>query len=209
MIRKVANYYAGVGGNRVLWGDEVHVTAIEYDEEIAAVYAALWPNDKVVVADAHQHMLEHLNEFDLIWSSPPCQSHSQIRYNLGYVANRQSQSKVKPLYPDLRLYEEILLLQHYCESKWVVENTIPYYQPLIAGKKVAGHIWWSNFEISPIQTVNRGHRNGTITSLQQRKGIDLSKFKIGNKRQILRNCVEPEVGLHVLECAKNNPILGK
>lgn len=33
---------------------------------------------------------------------------------------------------------------------------------------------------------------------QQRLGIDLSAFKIKNKRLLLRNCVEPEVGLHIL-----------
>ena len=35
------------------------------------------------------------------------------------------------------------------------------------------------------------------------KGMDISKYKIKNKRQILRNCVEPELGLHILRQISN------
>ena len=73
---KILNLYAGIGGNRKLWGDEDQVTAIEYDENIAAVYQDLWPNDIVIVADAHQYLLDHYHEYDFIWGSPPCPSHS-------------------------------------------------------------------------------------------------------------------------------------
>ena len=31
---KILNLYAGIGGNRKLWGEEHEVTAIEYDEKI-------------------------------------------------------------------------------------------------------------------------------------------------------------------------------
>ena len=202
-IREVANYYCGVGGNRAEWGDEVHVTAIEYDPEIAAVYQDLYPNDTVIVCDAHHHMLENYMKFDFIWSSPPCQTHSQIRYNIGFKANRKY-SKVAAKYPDMKLYEEILMLKYYCQTKWVVENTIPFYPPLVEGLKTGGHIWWSNFEITPIEHGTRGHRGGTVETLQDRKAINLDKYSIGNKRQILRNCVEPEVGKHVFLCAQHS-----
>lgn len=196
---RILNLYAGIGGNRRLWGDKHEITAIENNDNIAVVYSQLYPNDNVIVTDAHQYLLEHYKEFDFIWSSPPCPTHSQLRYNIGYKADRKY-AKVKAVYPDMKLYEEILLLQYWFDGGWVVENTVPYYEPLIPATKSGGHIWWSNFEIPKIDFTNRGHRGGTVESLQERKGIDLSKYKwLTNKRQILRNCVEPEVGQAILE----------
>ena len=149
------------------------------------------------MADAHQYLLENYMNFDFIWSSPPCQSHSQIRYNIGFKADRKYK-KVDAKYPDMKLYEEILLLQYWFDGKWVVENTIPYYKPLIEGVKMGKHLWWSNFDVGVCEIKNRGHRGGTVESLSKLKGFDLSKYDIKNKRQILRNCVEPELGLHIL-----------
>ncbi len=177
---KVLNLYAGIGGNRKLWKD-VEVTAIEIDKKIAKIYQDFFPQDKVIVTDAHQYLLDHYEEFDFIWSSPPCPSHSQLRFNIGFKANRKY-DKVKAIYPDMKLYEEILLLTHWFKGEWVVENTVPYYEPLIKGCKTGGHIWWSNFIINTIKHGNRNHRNGTIESLQQRKQLDLSKYNIENKR---------------------------
>lgn len=66
---KILNLYAGIGGNRKLWGNNYEITAIELDEKIAAVYKELYPNDNVIVADAHTYLLKHFREFDFIWSS--------------------------------------------------------------------------------------------------------------------------------------------
>lgn len=197
---RVLNLYCGVGGNRKLWQD-CEVTAVEYDPEIAAIYKDLYPNDIVVVADAHQYLLDHFHEFDLIWTSPPCQTHSQIRFNIGFLADRKYK-KVDAVYPDMKLYQEIIFLDNYFDGIYVVENTIPFYEPLIKATKAGGHLWWANFKITEFDHGNRNHRGGTVPSLQDRKQIDLSKYPIGNKRQILRNCVEPEVGLHIFNCAR-------
>ena len=56
---KVGNLYAGIGGNRKLWPKECEVTAIENNKEIAKIYLDFFPNDKVIVIDAHQFLLEH------------------------------------------------------------------------------------------------------------------------------------------------------
>jgi DNA (cytosine-5)-methyltransferase 1 len=75
---RILNLYAGIGGNRKLWED-VDVTAVEWNEEIARVYSDNFPNDKVIVADAHQYLLDHYTEFDFIWASPPCPTHSRTK----------------------------------------------------------------------------------------------------------------------------------
>jgi DNA (cytosine-5)-methyltransferase 1 len=80
---KILNLYAGIGGNRKLWGNEYEVTAVEFDPKIAAIYKDFFPSDNVVVADAHQYLLDHFREYDFIWSSPPCPSHSRIRNEAG------------------------------------------------------------------------------------------------------------------------------
>ncbi len=197
---KILNLYAGIGGNRRLWGDDHEIVAVEWDEGIAEIYKDFFPRDKIVIGDAHQYLLNHYQEFDFIWSSPPCPSHSQLRFNLGFKANRKY-AKVKAVYPDMTLYQEIILLSHWFKGLYVVENTIPYYEPLIKGVKTGGHIWWSNFYIGEIKFSSRGHRYGNVETLQIRKMFDLNKFRIKDKRKILRNCVEPEVGKKILDFA--------
>ena len=39
-MAKILNLYAGIGGNRKLWGDEHEITAVEYDEATADVYTS-------------------------------------------------------------------------------------------------------------------------------------------------------------------------
>lgn len=96
---KALNLYAGVGGNRKLWGG-VEVTAVEFNPSIAAAYQDLYPNDTVIVGDAHQYLLDHYHEFDFIWASPPCQSHSRARYIV--AKSDYEQKNVQPIYPDMK-----------------------------------------------------------------------------------------------------------
>ena len=119
---RVLNLYACLGGNRLLW-ENCEVTAVELDTELARLYKERFPNDNVVIADAHQYLLEHYKDFDFIWSSPPCPSHSRARY----WSSSNYDTTTEAIYPDMKLYEEILFLQHYYRTgKYVVENVIPY-----------------------------------------------------------------------------------
>ena len=80
---KILNLYACLGGNRYKWNEvkeDIEVTAVELDSEAARLYQERFPNDIVIIADAHQYLLDHYKEFDFIWSSPPCPSHSRARY---------------------------------------------------------------------------------------------------------------------------------
>lgn len=192
---KILNLYAGIGGNRKLWGDKHEVVAVENDLDILGAYKSFFPNDKVELADAHQYLLDHFNEFDFIWSSPPCQTHSNIRQNLG-VRFRG----VKPVYPDMKLYQEILFLQANFKGKFVVENVKPYYEPLIKPNVVLQrHLFWCNFDIKKESFKSDVLRTGQIPDLQEAYGFDLGNFKLKNKRQVLRNCVKPEVGKYILD----------
>lgn len=199
---RILNLYAGIGGNRKLWSDEHEIVAVEHKPEIAAIYQDLYPDDTVIIGDAHEYLRENYYDFDFIWSSPPCQSHSKARFFASSSSKKEFRDRQPPIFPDMRLYQEILFLKHYARhTKWVVENVIGYYQPLIAPLVLAEHYWWSNFFIpSGIGRSDRAH-SGTVAKLQERKGIDLSKYKYSDKRLLLRNCVEPEIGAHILKYA--------
>lgn len=190
---KILNLYAGIGGNRKLW-ENVDVTAVELNPDIAKIYQDFFPNDKVIVGDAHQYLLEHYKEFDFIWSSPPCPTHSRARKQL---AVKSWGIQNHPVFPDMTLYQEIIFLNHYFEGKWLVENVIAFYKPLIRPNEFGSHWFWANFFIPPIKSNSRKH-DGKIKELQERKDFDISPYKnIGRKDKILRNCVEPELGLHI------------
>lgn len=196
---RILNLYAGIGGNRKLWGDEHQVTAVEYDADIAAVYSDLFPNDTVVVDDAHAYLLEHHKDFDFIWSSPPCQTHSSFRYNID-VKLRGSEEK----YPDMTLYEEILFLKYHSESLWLIENVVPYYPPMLNPVKRNRHLYWANFDIPELTKVVENLRSkNKISEMEELHGYDLSAYKLPNKRQILRNCVAPDTGLQLLRVVED------
>lgn len=199
---KILNLYSGIGGNRKLWGDEHEVTAIELENNIADVYKQNFPNDEVIIADAHEYLLNHYKAFDFIWSSPPCQTHSKMAKATRHELNR---------YTDLSLYQEILLLEHFFKGKYVVENVSPYYEPLIhPTKKVGRHLFWSNFRIGSFDAENI---KGFITNATSKEAEEMKKW-LGIKYegnlyyknnhdpgQVLRNCVNPETGQYILDCA--------
>ena len=188
---KILNLYCGIGGNRKLWGDEHEITAVEWDPAIAKIYQDFFPNDKVIVTDAHQYLLEHYKEFDFIWSSPPCPSHSRLGID---------NIKRKVVYPDMKLYEEILLLKRYFKGKWLVENVISYYDPLITPQILQRHYFWANFMITPKEFVREktcSYRDRErLTEIYQ---INIDKYSGIDKRKCLRNCVLPELGLHIFQ----------
>jgi DNA (cytosine-5)-methyltransferase 1 len=194
---KILNLYACLGGNRYKWGDEHEVTAVELDPELAILYQERFPNDKVIVADAHQYLLDHYKEFDFIWSSPPCPSHSRARF-----ARRNTTT---PEYPDMMLYQEILFLDNWFDGKYCVENVIPYYQPLIAGKKIGRHLYWTNFRLPNDlneRTCNIMEGEDEINRYCEYHEYDFRKYK-GEQRtdKIARNLVDFEAGKTILDTA--------
>lgn len=206
---KILNLYACLGGNRYKWDDvaneariEIEITAIELDTELAKLYQERFPNDKVIIADAHQYLLEHYKDFDFIWSSPPCPSHSRARY----WNSSNYDTITQPIYPDLKLYEEILFLQHYYKhGKFVVENVIPYYDPLIPAQKRGRHLYWTNFNL-PKEIGDRGfsisQEKNELKSLCIFHDYDFKKYK-GEQPivKIGRNLVDYEAGKTIFKTA--------
>ena len=194
---KILNLYAGIGGNRKLWPDEHEITAIEHNEEIANIYHDFFPDDEIIITDAHQYLLENYMNYDFIWSSPPCPTHSDARR-----AAVQG-GRYKPLYPDMKLYQEIILLKNFASKKtlWIIENVKPYYEYLISPNIILSrHPFWCNFYIYEKNIIDkRIHSN--IKGSDILYGFDLSNYKINNKRQTLRNMVNPELGLYILNQA--------
>lgn len=197
---KILNLYAGLGGNRKLWGDEHEITAVELNPTIAQFYKDHFQNDTVLIEDAHDYLLNYYSYFDLVWSSVNCPSHSRARFWASVSAKRY-----KPVFPDMKLYEEILFLTHYFKGNWIVENVDPYYEPLIKPTvKIGRHLFWSNFNITKIQVKEANINRGRISEWQELHGFDITGYSFSTRRdKILRNCVNPELGLHILNCAQN------
>lgn len=196
---RILNLYACLGGNRYKWGDDHEIVAVEIDQELARMYKERFPKDVVVVGDAHQYLLEHYKEFDFIWSSPPCTSHSRTRHS------QKNQDTFIPMYPDMRLYQEIIFLQSYFQGRFCVENVRPFYPPLMHGYKRGRHIYWTNFHL-PMDLGERKHKimktDNEISKWCKFHEINLSSYK-GKQRKdtIARNLVDYKVGKTILDLA--------
>lgn len=179
---KILNLYAGIGGNRRLWGNTYDITAVEFNEKRANIYKNSFPNDKVLIEDAHQYLLDHYKEFDFIWSSPPCPTHSMTNHFLN------AQGVIR--FPDMKLYQQIIFLKHFYKGKYCVENVKSYYEPLIKPQHIGRHYLWSNFIIPKIKQPKDdiGRMNG-------------NRQKAHKKTIEERNAVNSELGLHILNRA--------
>ena len=191
---KILNLYAGIGGNRKLWvGHEI--TAVELNPQIAAIYQDFFPNDRVIVGDAHQYLLDHFKKFDFIWSSPPCPTHSRMNH-MKHMPDR---------YPDMKLHQEVYFLKHFFGGLYVVENVKSYYEPPLKPVEMNKHYFWSNFYILKFEDDRkvRNDKGCTLEWKMKERGIIVDDFHAydGDKRTLINNCVQPELGLHILNTA--------
>lgn len=201
----VLNLYSALLGNRRGWPVD-KVTNVEVMPALNRISKRDFPNDEFIETDAHQYLLNHSDDYDFIWSSPPCQSHTRLM--------KFTRHKVRK-YPDMALYQEILFLDHFFKGKWVVENVVPYYEPLIKPTaKIGRHLFWSNFLIHPMMNEPKQPKNFTKLATVEGKKVmmdwlgihyDENIYYDGNHCpvQVLRNAVHPLIGKHVYECAFN------
>jgi len=208
--KKILNLYGGLGGNvKELDNNLYEITTVEKDSKIAIAYQLNNPTHKVVVGDALEYLLNHYSEYDIVWASPTCQSHGRMV--------KATRHKIKKM-PDMSLYQVIIFLTHFFKGGWIVENVKPYYEPLIKPTAIIGrHVFWSNFRISNIEVKNlKGFINNTNT-----KGAEALKKHLGIKyegniyydgnhcpAQVLRNCVPPKLGLHIINEYELNGVDG-
>tara|TARA_R100001244_G_C5111275_1_gene121231 strand:+ start:15 stop:656 length:642 start_codon:yes stop_codon:yes gene_type:complete len=195
---KILNLYACLGGNRYKWGDDHDITAVEWDDELVMLYQERFPKDKVIVADAHQYLLDHYKEFDFIWSSPPCPTHSRINIS------QYTRDSWKPRYPDMKLYEEIIFLDKYFKGKYVVENVIPFYTPLIPALERNRHLYWTNFNLPNVVSKRKNpdlsRTKNLVKVLSEFHDYDFTKYKgKQSKQKIARNLVDYEAGKTILD----------
>lgn len=185
----VLNLYCGIGGNRKLWTD-CNVTAVELNEKVAEEYKRRFPNDTVIVGDAHEYLLHNFKRFDFVWGSPPCPTHSRTNYFTQAI-------KKVPTYPDMKLWQEIIYLDQFHKGLWCIENVIPYYEPFLPQyTKIGRHFIWSNFKIPVIAMP----KNEIGTMMKQYVGTGKHAH---DKSLEDRNAVNSDLGLHILNCARN------
>lgn len=192
---KILNLYCGLGGNRRGWPPGDYVTAVDIDPGVLGEYEKAFPQDQCVLDDAHEFLRLNFREYDAIWSSPPCQSHSRMsRVNYGRHAFTA--------YPDFRLYEEVVFLQANCEAPWIVENVVPFYRMPIRGEIRGRHVFWSNKYVPQFTVKGLDPTVCTRRELAKELGFDYE----GNIYQgsndplkVMRNCVHPEIGRIIYE----------
>ena len=196
---KILNLYACLGGNRYKWGDEHDITAVEMDPVLAKLYQERFPDDKVVQGDAHQYLLDHYKEYDFIWSSPPCPTHSRVRFS------QKTTDFYIPKYPDMSLYQQVIFLENHFEGKYCVENVIPYYEPLIPAKKRGRHLYWTNFNLPnklSDRKVNVAHGRDEVKNLCEFHEFDFYQYSgKQSKQKIARNLVDFVAGKAILDAA--------
>jgi DNA (cytosine-5)-methyltransferase 1 len=201
---KVLNLYACLGGNRYKWDEvaDIDVTAVELDPYAAELYAERFPNDTVIVADAHAYLLDNYQRFDFIWSSPPCPTHSGTNHFLN------AQGVIR--YPDMGLYQEIIFLKTFYDGKFCVENVIPYYEPLIPANKRGRHMYWTNFQLpnvlstrqAPSMKAHGDRPANNWKAFADFHEVDVSKYKgKQSKAKMARNLVDYEAGRTIFETA--------
>lgn len=197
---KILNLYSSIWGNRKLRGDDHDITAVEMEQARADYYKERFPNDTVIIWDAHEYLLNHYKEYDFIRWSPPCPTHSDIRRCWVHAWQYDA------LYPDMKLYQEIILLKHFAPiwSKRVIENVVPYYDLLIPAQKIWRHLFWSNFFIPQYRWESWVIISWKwwIVWSEEVNWFCVKDTNIANKRKALRDMVDPNLWLHILEASQ-------
>jgi DNA (cytosine-5)-methyltransferase 1 len=197
---RILNLFGGIGANRSPWGEKHVIVTVEHNQQIAYLYYLRFPKDIIIIADAYDYVLKHFMEFDFIWASPPCNTHTFLNVLIVSKMDRGFKAKL----PDLQLYSLVIFLKRFFKGLWIVENVKPYYEPLIKPSFQLGrHIFWSNFHVEKKEFREKEYTNDMVyTARVKQVDLDLiNKFncKSFRKDQLLRNAVNPKISAHIFK----------
>lgn len=204
---KILNLFAGIGGNRTLWGEEHEIVAVESNQQILDIYISRFPNDEYVLGDALTVLRQHGEEFDFIWASPSCTTHTSMN-----VLTKGKYGTLPEIPDDRSLYGLIRWLQIWFKGKWVVENVKDYMGFLIPPtSNLDRHYFWSNFTIPEKSFPREGNiAKEDFASLARFHKINeniIPFYKWDRNHDfrwtVLRNCVDYRIGKYILDCAQN------
>jgi len=109
-------------------------------------------------------------------------------------------------YPDMKLYQEVIFLDNFFKGKYVVENVIPFYTPLIPSNKRGRHLYWTNFNLP--NNINERPAIGISQGVNEVKRLcefhDYDFYKYKGKQptnKIARNLVDYKAGKTIFETA--------
>lgn len=223
---KILNLFAGLGGNRKTWSDH-EITALEINPGICKIYSELYPNDTIITQDYEEYLRNKNNDldFDLIWGSPPCQTHSHMQVFTRHNKKRQPIPKMD------QVQGLALWLKRNTDCKFVIENVIPSYGIVSLEDKgiyhvvLDRHIFYSNFIIKKKKFRSRSSEvHGKISGLMRMDAVQLSIYhdlpleiieKVKGLQEtghdhlkVLRNLCDYQIGDYILKQSlkKNNLI---
>lgn len=200
---RILNLESGLGGNVNLIDDLEHeIVNVELEPKIYEVHKFRKPNQVHILGDSSEYLLKNYKDFDFIWTSPPCQTHSKMN-----KATRHNTIR----FVDPMLIQRIIFLKHWYKGKYVVENVTPYYEPYPGYQKLGRHLFWTNFEIKPFEMPEQPKGFINMATIEAKKtmmdwlGIHYEKNIYYGKNhcpvQILRNCVHPVIGKNIFDQA--------
>ncbi len=200
---KILDLFCGIGGvakgfQRYLLeqGMSFEYYAVDVDPKVLRAHKKFNPLSNTILRDAYSFTDDELLEFDFIWASPPCETHSRLNfYNWG------NPKKYKE--PDMRFYELIEMLYR-LNIPFVVENVEPYYKPPIKPSvKVYRHVLWTNLSIRPfrVDLPNFSDVKDDVKSLTKYHGVPRDVVNtLGTARKArsaLRDMVNPIVSYNI------------
>lgn len=181
---KFLNTFAGVGGNtELLDRDKFEVTHIELYSKPTRYLEENFPNDIVLRKNAWRYIPENFRDYDIVWASPSCKTHSRAR--VFQLSDRYVNGNFE--LPDERLWMLIKWLKVFGSRMiWIVENVIPFYTSIeIPTALVGRHLVWSNKRIGD-------------------KSFEADQIIYKQKGSFDRDRMNPEIGKYIIEQAIND-----